>query len=195
LWSCILPLLWKWRGRRGGGASGIADSVNRKYVQQMRVECCHIVSPSCSMRVSKCFEVLPHMLHAFTLQCMCAVCFVRPSPPCEPPHVAVALFQLSASSPLGLTRGPGLASVCCQPECEEQARLSCASVLDCGHACGGVVGEESCLPCLRGCSQGAFLMLVPCSAQHKPSDPQSPTVLCSMQILRMSTAATQDVFV
>ena len=28
----------------------------------------------------------------------------------------------------------------------------CEKTLPCGHQCGGVKGEEECLPCLHGCS-------------------------------------------
>ena len=49
--------------------------------------------------------------------------------------------------------------VCLQlsPSLQERAGLVCEKNLPCGHQCGGVKGEEDCLPCLHGCRppQGA----------------------------------------
>jgi hypothetical protein len=44
-----------------------------------------------------------------------------------------------------------LENVCNSADCEEKAKLSCTKVKDCGHFCGGVCSEDSCLPCFHGC--------------------------------------------
>ncbi|KAK2163193.1 hypothetical protein LSH36_84g08056 [Paralvinella palmiformis] len=44
-----------------------------------------------------------------------------------------------------------IGNVCSQPECQEFARTSCSKTLPCGHQCGGIAGEDPCLPCLFGC--------------------------------------------
>eukprot|EP00658_Telonema_sp_P-2_P032780 TRINITY_DN24189_c0_g1_i1.p1 TRINITY_DN24189_c0_g1~~TRINITY_DN24189_c0_g1_i1.p1 ORF type:complete len:583 (+),score=109.33 TRINITY_DN24189_c0_g1_i1:398-2146(+) len=42
-----------------------------------------------------------------------------------------------------------LESVCQEDECRQHAAQGCLVVKSCGHMCGGVVGEEDCLPCLH----------------------------------------------
>ncbi|XP_031649241.1 E3 ubiquitin-protein ligase MYCBP2 isoform X10 [Oncorhynchus kisutch] len=44
-------------------------------------------------------------------------------------------------------------SVCSDPDCQEYAKLACSKTHACGHPCGGVKNEESCLPCLHGCDK------------------------------------------
>uniref|UniRef100_A0A6Q2X7Z5 E3 ubiquitin-protein ligase MYCBP2 n=1 Tax=Esox lucius TaxID=8010 RepID=A0A6Q2X7Z5_ESOLU len=44
-------------------------------------------------------------------------------------------------------------SVCSDPDCQEYAKLACCKTHTCGHPCGGVKNEESCLPCLHGCDK------------------------------------------
>jgi len=39
--------------------------------------------------------------------------------------------------------------VCDDDDCAAKAARSCVKTLECAHACGGVRGEELCLPCLR----------------------------------------------
>jgi hypothetical protein len=34
---------------------------------------------------------------------------------------------------------------------QAKAAGSCGRIKDCGHACGGVVSETTCLPCYEGC--------------------------------------------
>lgn len=36
---------------------------------------------------------------------------------------------------------------------QEYAKLACSKTHPCGHPCGGVKNEESCLPCLHGCDK------------------------------------------
>lgn len=44
-------------------------------------------------------------------------------------------------------------SVCSDPDCQEYAKLACSKTHPCGHPCGGVKNEDSCLPCLHGCDK------------------------------------------
>lgn len=41
--------------------------------------------------------------------------------------------------------------VSCLPQ--EYAKLACSKTHSCGHPCGGVKNEETCLPCLHGCDK------------------------------------------
>ncbi|XP_041054897.1 E3 ubiquitin-protein ligase MYCBP2 isoform X1 [Carcharodon carcharias] len=44
-------------------------------------------------------------------------------------------------------------SVCSDTDCQEYAKTACGKTHSCGHPCGGVKGEEHCLPCLHGCDK------------------------------------------
>ncbi|XP_078077747.1 E3 ubiquitin-protein ligase MYCBP2 isoform X24 [Mustelus asterias] len=44
-------------------------------------------------------------------------------------------------------------SVCSDTDCQEYAKTACGKTHSCGHPCGGVKGEEQCLPCLHGCDK------------------------------------------
>uniref|UniRef100_A0A8C9U137 RCR-type E3 ubiquitin transferase n=1 Tax=Scleropages formosus TaxID=113540 RepID=A0A8C9U137_SCLFO len=44
-------------------------------------------------------------------------------------------------------------SVCSDADCQEYAKLACRRTHPCGHPCGGVKDELSCLPCLHGCDK------------------------------------------
>lgn len=48
-----------------------------------------------------------------------------------------------------------LENVCNGDECAEKAALCCTKIKACGHACGGVAGEEACFPCYLGCDGGS----------------------------------------
>ncbi|KAM6446158.1 E3 ubiquitin-protein ligase MYCBP2 isoform 3-T4 [Liasis olivaceus] len=50
-------------------------------------------------------------------------------------------------------------SVCSDADCQEYAKLACSKTHPCGHPCGGVRGEERCLPCLHGCDKSATAAL------------------------------------
>jgi E3 ubiquitin-protein ligase MYCBP2 len=55
----------------------------------------------------------------------------------------------------GATGSSGLlaiGNVCADHECQEYGRTACPKLLNCGHMCGGIIGEATCLPCLHGCS-------------------------------------------
>ncbi|EFA00365.2 E3 ubiquitin-protein ligase MYCBP2-like Protein [Tribolium castaneum] len=55
----------------------------------------------------------------------------------------------------GATGSSGLlaiGNVCADHECQEYGRTACPKLLNCGHMCGGILGENVCLPCLHGCS-------------------------------------------
>ena len=47
----------------------------------------------------------------------------------------------------------GFAAVCEAEDCAAKAAQCCTKRHPCGHPCGGVAGEEVCLPCLHGCDQ------------------------------------------
>ncbi|XP_029559556.1 E3 ubiquitin-protein ligase MYCBP2 isoform X1 [Salmo trutta] len=46
-----------------------------------------------------------------------------------------------------------MGSVCSDPDCQEYTKLACSKTQACGHLCGGVRNEKSCLPCLHGCNK------------------------------------------
>ncbi|GLH12993.1 Uncharacterized protein GBIM_17653, partial [Gryllus bimaculatus] len=50
-----------------------------------------------------------------------------------------------------------IGNVCADHECQEHARHACSKVHSCGHMCGGIKGESTCLPCLHGCARTAAL--------------------------------------
>jgi len=43
----------------------------------------------------------------------------------------------------------GIEGVCESDECRSHAEMACTKTHPCGHPCGGIRGEESCLPCLH----------------------------------------------
>ena len=55
---------------------------------------------------------------------------------------------------------PVLDGVCTEPECQANAKLACSKTLACGHLCGGIAGENPCLPCLKGCDKTMALKQV-----------------------------------
>ncbi|XP_055389767.1 E3 ubiquitin-protein ligase highwire-like [Condylostylus longicornis] len=42
-----------------------------------------------------------------------------------------------------------IGNVCADSQCQELAANSCQRIKSCGHSCGGVIGEQKCLPCLQ----------------------------------------------
>ncbi|QQP38463.1 Putative E3 ubiquitinprotein ligase MYCBP2like [Caligus rogercresseyi] len=52
---------------------------------------------------------------------------------------------------------PVLDSVCTDSECVSHSSNACVKTLPCGHFCGGILNEETCLPCLHGCSKNHSL--------------------------------------
>lgn len=57
-------------------------------------------------------------------------------------------FCLSAV-PDGATEVAGIEGVCDNDDCRKHAESACSKTLACGHACGGIRDEETCLPCLQ----------------------------------------------
>nr|AOV18880.1 myc binding protein 2 [Lymnaea stagnalis] len=56
----------------------------------------------------------------------------------------------------GRTSNTGLlaiGNVCSDPDCQEFLKNACTKLLPCGHLCGGIAGEDPCLPCLHRCRQ------------------------------------------
>ena len=47
--------------------------------------------------------------------------------------------------------------VCNHPDCQEYSREACTVMHECGHVCGGIRSENTCLPCLHGCSPTPLL--------------------------------------
>ena len=46
----------------------------------------------------------------------------------------------------------GLGFVCSSEDCQKFAGEACTKVLECSHACYGILNELVCLPCLHDCS-------------------------------------------
>ena len=72
--------------------------------------------------------------------------------------------------------------VCSNEECTEKYNKTCKRILECGHQCNGNVDEETCLPCLRNCSetlrQDADDMCVICFTESLAAAPSSKLVTC-----------------
>ncbi|XP_076287336.1 MYC binding protein highwire isoform X6 [Lasioglossum baleicum] len=54
----------------------------------------------------------------------------------------------------GITGNTGLlaiGNICTDNDCQEHAKNACSKVHPCGHICGGVRNEKTCLPCLHRC--------------------------------------------
>ena len=47
---------------------------------------------------------------------------------------------------------PVINGVCSDKECLHYSKTACQITLPCGHFCGGIADETTCLPCLHGCS-------------------------------------------
>ncbi|XP_034938609.1 E3 ubiquitin-protein ligase MYCBP2-like isoform X2 [Chelonus insularis] len=57
----------------------------------------------------------------------------------------------------GTTDNTGLlaiGNVCSDHDCQEHAKNACSKIHNCGHICGGVRSEKTCLPCLHRCAPG-----------------------------------------
>ncbi|XP_026670208.1 E3 ubiquitin-protein ligase MYCBP2-like [Ceratina calcarata] len=60
----------------------------------------------------------------------------------------------------GTTGNTGLLAVgniCADHDCQEHGKNACSKVHPCGHICGGVRNEKTCLPCLHRCLPGSNL--------------------------------------
>ena len=60
----------------------------------------------------------------------------------------------------GTTGNTGLlaiGNICADHECQEHAKNACSKAHPCGHICGGVRNERTCLPCLHRCVAGSDL--------------------------------------
>lgn len=79
-------------------------------------------------------------------------------------------FCDAALMPRVIARNPpshALIKVCNSEECTKKRDQSCVKTLNCGCPCGGVRGEEECLPCMK--------------EEHKPYDiGQSPDDFCNI---------------
>lgn len=80
---------------------------------------------------------------------------------------AISLLQTASgqSSQTGVCRFCGSSSntgllaignVCSEQECQDYSKTACQKTLPCGHLCGGVRDEATCLPCLHGCASSGL---------------------------------------
>lgn len=74
---------------------------------------------------------------------------------------------------------------------QEYAKLACSKTHPCGHPCGGVKNEDSCLPCLHGCDkntgclkQDADDMCMICFTEALSAAPAIQVALCSLKASR-----------
>ena len=77
---------------------------------------------------------------------------LSPSPPAESESKLDGKREAKAFS-VETDPAPGKNFVCDDGDCASKASLACARAhRECGHMCGGVLGEDTCPPCLReGC--------------------------------------------
>ena len=68
---------------------------------------------------------------------------------------------------------------------QEHAKNACTKTLPCGHPCGGIRGEETCLPCLHGCQgrdllkQDADDMCMICFTEALAAAPAVQVITCN----------------
>lgn len=71
-------------------------------------------------------------------------------------------------------------SVCETKDCKQQLQHACSRRLECGHRCGGIRGERSCLPCLEdNCHENAQL-----SKGHALPSANDWCTICMVDTLR-----------
>lgn len=78
---------------------------------------------------------------------------------------------------------------------QEYAKLACSKTHPCGHPCGGVKNEDTCLPCLHGCDkntgclkQDADDMCMICFTEALSA---APAVQVSLQITASTTCVVR----
>ncbi|GBP93144.1 hypothetical protein EVAR_69406_1 [Eumeta japonica] len=72
----------------------------------------------------------------------------------------------------------------------EHGRESCTRVLTCGHLCGGVLGERTCLPCLYGCAAGAGAIGLGSAPLRQDADDMC--MICFTDPLQAAPAIQED---
>jgi len=72
--------------------------------------------------------------------------------------------------------GRGLVDVCNDEDCEEKAGNACGAILECGHLCYGVKGEDVHMPCFQGCDGVAIEGEDMCPACYTESLNEAPCV-------------------
>jgi len=80
---------------------------------------------------------------------------------------------------VGTPVSPALEFVCSEADCQEKCANSCTRTLDCGHLCGGVRGEEKCLPCYQGCDGPALEKDAYCTICYSEPLGSGPTIKLS----------------
>lgn len=81
----------------------------------------------------------------------------------------------------GISGTTGLLSVgnvCADPQCQDYATNACRKINNCGHACGGIMNEEKCLPCLNHKCQIIEKDLNTTAMQNSPKLTQDSDDMC-----------------
>ncbi|PIK37591.1 putative E3 ubiquitin-protein ligase MYCBP2 [Apostichopus japonicus] len=73
-------------------------------------------------------------------------------------------------------------NVCLDPECKKHSSNICSKSLPCGHLCGGIRDESTCLPCLHGCSKD----------QSLKQDAEDMCMICFTEALSCAPAVQLD---
>jgi E3 ubiquitin-protein ligase MYCBP2 len=71
---------------------------------------------------------------------------------------------------------PALERVCNAADCVAKRNVACVCTLDCGHLCGGVRDETTCLPCYEGCSGVKLVADEDCTVCYTEHLVASPTI-------------------
>ena len=78
--------------------------------------------------------------------------------------------------------------VCRAGECQSRLEGSCTKTLSCGHPCGGVRGEATCLPCLRCAPPGPGDAGATREGKSRPPTADDPCAICYVDPLGAAPA-------
>ncbi|EFN81009.1 Probable E3 ubiquitin-protein ligase MYCBP2 [Harpegnathos saltator] len=79
----------------------------------------------------------------------------RDGSPRKPVGAATGICRFCGTT--GNTGLLAIGNICADHDCQEHANNACNKVHSCGHICGGVRNERTCLPCLHRCLPGTDL--------------------------------------
>ncbi|XP_014476551.1 PREDICTED: E3 ubiquitin-protein ligase MYCBP2 isoform X3 [Dinoponera quadriceps] len=79
----------------------------------------------------------------------------RDGSPRKPVGAATGICRFCGTT--GNTGLLAIGNICADHDCQEHANNACNKVHSCGHICGGVRNERTCLPCLHRCLPGSDL--------------------------------------